>query len=181
MTQPENNATQTPRRGRWPLIIGGVTLALVIVVVLTATLTPEIHPAYATAVRFVNAASGGDDDTAQTLLSAELQAYVAANCPDESVSACVDAYAADEWGPFLNAVFRRAQPDGRAFDVMLLATYAEGEGFSGICIYNRVEPLDDDPSEWRVTAWSGWVECDLPNAGLSDLKEPDAPNYRPAA
>jgi hypothetical protein len=190
-TQPQDNAQQAEpsqkpgSNPRWLLIVVGVTMALVVVVVTTALLVPQqTNPAFATAIDFSNAASRGDDEAARALLNDDLQQYVAQNCPDGSVAACIDAYIPPEWGGFLNAVFRRAQPDGQnAWDVQLVATYAEGQGFSGICIYNRVERIPDEtdaPDNWQVVRWAGWVSCDLPNSGLSSLAgDADAPNAAP--
>lgn len=171
------NEQRSPNR--LPLLIVGAVIIIAVVVVLTALLVPQqLSPAYAAAVDFVNAAGNGEDETALALLSDELQAHVADNCPD-GLSACIDAYTPPEWGGFLNAVFRRAQPDGPdAFDILLLATYEEGQGFSGVCIYNRAERAADET--WQIVRWSGWVSCDLPNAGLSALaSDPDAPNRAP--
>jgi hypothetical protein len=132
---------------------------IVAILLLTESFTPEnTDPAFAVAVNFVNAAGKGDDAVALGLLSPGLQAYVAEQCPDGSISACVRAYTPAEWGGFLNAVFRRAAPDGpSARDVELIATYEEDKGFSGVCIYNRVE--QDTAGAWKVTEWAGFVHC----------------------
>lgn len=173
------------------LVVGGVLVALAIVVVVTLALTPDnTNAAFAVASRFVNTAVLGDDETAYSLLTDDLQAYVDANCPDGSVSACVQAYTPAEWGLLVRdggAVFRRAIPDGPdAWDVAIIATYQEGQGFSGVCVYNRVErTIADNPETdineetWRVAAWSGFVSCDLPESGLSELREPNAVNRVP--
>lgn len=154
-------------------------IALAIVVVITALLIPQqTNPAFAVAVDFVNAAGKGDDDAALAKLSPTLQDYVADTCPDGNVSACIDAYSPPEWGDFLNGVFRRAQPDGRdAWDILLLATYAEDQGFSGVCVYTRSERVTGET--WEITRWSGWISCDLPDAGLSSLMQDDAVNQAP--
>ncbi|QPC82910.1 hypothetical protein G4Y79_00630 [Phototrophicus methaneseepsis] len=164
-----------------PVMIAGVLLALVIVVIVTALLVPQqTNPAYASAVDFVKAAGSGDDAEAMSHLSDTLVAYVAENCRDGSVSACVDDYTPAEWGSFLNAVFRRAQPDGpNAWDILLLGTWEEGQGFSGVCIYTRAERPDTSSDAWEIVRWSGFVSCDLPNAGLSGLAQDDAPNRAP--
>lgn len=161
---------------KWAL--SGV-MTLVLVVMVTAFFIPRAtSPAYAAALTFVHAAGTGDDSTALLQLSDELRVYVNDHCPDGSVSACVDGYTPPEWGPFLNAVFRRAQPDGsHAWDVQLLATYEKGIGFSGVCIYNRVERQPDNT--WKVTRWSGWISCSRPDSGLSRLLGVDAPNKAP--
>lgn len=156
-----------------------------LVVLLTAALVPQqLNPAYQVALDFVHQAARAEDEQASALLSAELRAYVADNCRKGLVSACIDDYLPDEWGGFLSAVFRRAQPDGpHAWDVQIIATYAQGQGFSGVCIYARAEK---DPSssgaqasDWRVTRWSGWTSCDDPNTRLGRLIGPDAPNRAP--
>jgi len=159
------------------IITLGIIVAVIVVIVLTALLVPQgTNPAYATAIDFTNAASSGDDEAAFARLSPELQAYVEANCGG-SVSACIDTYIPPEWGGFTNAVFRRAMPDGQtAWDIQLVATYEEGQGFSGICIYNRAEQFDE---EWRITVWSGWISCDDPNSGLSGLMGSEAQNRVP--
>lgn len=161
------------------LLIGLVTaLALLVLVVLTAVLVPEkTHPAYAAATQFMNAAGTGDEDTAFALLDEPLQAYVRAHCPDGRVSACIDAYTPPEWGRLLKAVYRRSIPDGAAWDVLLVATYAEDKGFAGVCIYHRLEEIA--PGGWRVTAWSGFVPCDDSDAGLQSLRRADAPHRAP--
>lgn len=160
------------------LVIGLAVFVLLIAA--TALLVPQqTNPAFAAAVSFVTAAGKGDDAAASALLSPELRTYVAENCPEGSVSACVKAYTPTEWGAFLNAVFRRAQPDGQdAWEVLLLATYAENQGFSGVCIYTRSERVQGD--EWQITRWAGWMSCDAPNAGLSALiSNPNVPNRAP--
>lgn len=154
--------------------------ALAIVVVVTALLVPDNVPAYESAVAFANAAGRGDDSTAMSLLSEELQAWVRANCRDGSVSACVDDYTPPDWGGMLSTVFRRAQPvpgvDG--FDVQLVATYEDNQGFSGVCIYTQV--LRQPDGSWRVTRWAGWFSCDEPNSGLSALiSDPTVPHRAP--
>jgi hypothetical protein len=169
-------------KSRLPVLIAGGTLILIVVIAgLSLLLTPEkLDPAFDVAVRFVNAAGMGDDATAYPLLSDELQAYVDAHCPDGRVSACILSYTLPEWGHLLHkeaAVYRRSIPDGAAWDVQLIASYQEGDGFSGVCIYNRLE--EAAPGDWRVTAWAGFISCDEPNSGLSGLRQPDAPNRAP--
>lgn len=163
-----------------PAIIVAVTAVIIIgLLALTAVLTPESNPAYDAAVDFMNAAGSGDDGTALVLLSDGMREYVLENCPEGLASRCIDEYTPLAWGNLISAVFRRAIPDGpRAFDVQLVATYEEGQGFAGVCIYHRVEQTSG--GQWRVTAWSGFISCDEPNAGLSDLRQPDAPNYAPS-
>jgi len=110
-------------------------------------------------------------------MSQSLRESVAEICPEGIPSTCIESYADDSWGGFMSAVFRRAVPDGNnAWDVQLIATYEEGQGFSGICIYNRVELIE---GTWQVTRWSGFISCDLPTAGLQDLAEESAMNHMP--
>lgn len=160
------------------LLIGLAALVgLALVIVLTAALTPEnTNPAFAAAVTFVNAAVSGDDAAAMALLTPQMQVWVGANCPAASVSACAQAYTPPEWGGLLKAVFRRATPDGPAWDVDIIATYAEGTGFSGVCIYTRVEP--DAAGSYKVAGWAGFVHCGDP-ASRSMASNPDAPNRAP--
>lgn len=155
--------------------VGSLMIAVVALIIATLFLVPEeTNPAYATAVNFVNSVATGDDDTALPYMSTALRASVTENCPDGIPSTCINSYADDSWGGFMSAVFRRAIPDGHdAWDIQLIATYEEGQGFSGICIYNRVERINDD---WQVTRWSGFVSCDLPTAGLQGLASESAPN-----
>lgn len=170
-------------KSRLPILIVGSALILIAgIVILSLALTPEkLDPAFDVAVRFMNAAGRGDDAAAYPLLSAEMQAWVDDNCPDGSVSACILAYTPLEWGTLLHdraAVYRRSIPDGpSAWDVQLIATYEEDEGFAGVCIYHRMEEVA--PDDWRVVAWAGFISCDEANAGLSGLRQPDAPNRAP--
>lgn len=155
-----------------------LVIAIVAILLLTESFTPEnTDPAYAAAVNFVKAAGTGDDTTALSLLSPELQAYVQEQCPEGSISACVREYTPAEWGAFLNVVFRRAAPDGpSARNVELIATYEEDKGFSGVCIYNRVE--QDAAGAWRVTEWAGFVHCGE-DAARDMATNPDTPNRVP--
>lgn len=171
--------TNNQPASRRPMVIVVATIIIVVlIIILTAIFIPQnTNPAYAASVSFVQAAGRGNDAEAEALVGEALLDYIEASCPDGSVSACVDDYTPAEWGGFLNAVFRRAQPDGPdAFDVLLLATYEEDQGFSGVCIYNRVEQVEGD---WQIIRWSGWISCDEPNAGLSALAQAGAPNAAP--
>ena len=158
--------------------VGGLIVLVIVLIVATLFLVPEeTHPAYAAAVGFVNAAATGNDDIAHLYMSDDLQAFVSENCSNGVPSTCIEGYADDSWGAFSSAVFRRAIPDGSdAWDVQLIATYADGQGFSGVCIYNRVEQIDN---QWQVVRWSGFVSCDLPSSGLQELARDDAPNRVP--
>lgn len=158
------------------VIIFGL-VGLGILIFMTLLLTPQSNPAFDAAVEFIRAAGRGDDAKAMSLLSDDLRFFVAETCPGGRVSTCVDAYLPAEWGSFSSAVFRRALPDGpAAWDVLVIATTTEGQGFSGVCIYTRVENGTDG---WKVTRWSGFISCDEANAGLDSLRGDDAPNRRP--
>lgn len=162
-----------------PIYIVGIVAFIAIVVVVTAIFVPTNVPPYDTAVAFAHAAGKGDDATARSYLSPELQTWVSANCRDGSISACVDDYTPSDWGNMLSVVFRRAQPDGaNAFDIQLVATYENNQGFSGVCIYTRVEQVKSNT--WQVTRWSGWMSCDDPNGGLDNLiNNSSVPNRAP--
>lgn len=154
-----------------------ITVTLVIAILAaTLALTPDqTDPAFDAAIRFNQALGSGDDENALALMGDELRAYVEANCPDGSPSACVDAYTPEEWGDMLSVVYRRSAPDNGAHDVDLIATYEEGTGFSGVCIYNRVEPIGEG---WQITAWAGYVHCG--DAASRNMESnPDAPNRAP--
>jgi hypothetical protein len=163
------------KRTLW--IGAGIVVALLVVVVVTLVLVPsETNPAFAAAEAFARAAGQGDDAAALALLSDEMQAYVAANCPDGSVSACVDAYTPPEWGAMKSAVYRRGAPDGAAWNVDIISYYEAGVGASGVCIYHRME--QNAAGEWRVAGWAGFVHCGDPNSrGMAS--NPDAPNRAP--
>ena len=159
------------------LILGVGTLIVAVIGLIIVSMSLGLHPAHTAAVNFVNAAATGDDDTALPYMSKSLRDSVTENCPDGIPSTCIESYADESWGNFMSAVFRRAIPDGNeAWDVQLIATYEDGQGFSGICIYNRVEQIE---STWQVTRWSGFISCDLPTAGLKSLAEASAPNHMP--
>ena len=161
------------------IILGAVTAVVVAALIaLTLVWSPEdTNPAVDAAVRFMNAAGQGDDATAGSLLGEELAAYVAANCPDGSVAACIDAYTPPAWGDLIAAVFRRSVPQGNTiWHVQLVATYEEEQGFAGGCIYHRMEEIGDD---WLVTAWSGFVSCDDPDSRIEGLRRDNAPNRAP--
>ncbi|RMG81558.1 MAG: hypothetical protein D6712_16070 [Chloroflexi bacterium] len=162
------------------LIVGGgiLILSIVLIIAMTAVFVPEAEPQYDVAVRFVKAAATGDEVTAFALLAPELQDAVRENCPDGSASGCIQSYPPPEWGDFLNVVFRRSRPVGDGtWDVLLIATYEDDQGYSGICIYTHT--AQDESGEWRVQRWSGFVSCDLPDAGLDGLAADGAPNQMP--
>lgn len=168
--------------GQRGIFIGGLgilVLLMVGLILLTTQLTPEqTNPAYAAAVTFMEAAGRGDDAAASALLGGDLPAYVAANCPDGSVSACIQGYTPPEWGDLVHAEYRRADTSGQ--HIQLFATYEEGVGFSGVCIYMHVLPANDAGTDYRVVAWSGFIHCGQPNAGLDSLRsDPSVPNRAP--
>ena len=159
------------------LLVGAVSIGIVILALTLVFLPENTNPAFAIAVRFVQAASAGDDAPAMNLLSPDLQTYVSENCPDASVSACVHGYTPTDWGELVNVGFRRATPDGpAAWDVDLIATYAAGTGASGVCIYNRVEQTA--AGDWQVVAWAGWLHCG-DSASRNMATNPDTPNRAP--
>lgn len=160
------------------LIVLAVAGGVALVVLVTAALTPgQLNPAFAAAVAFVEAAERGDDEAADAIMSPELAAWASANCPNASISACVHAYTPEAWGSLISAVFRRAAPDGDAWDVDLIATYQHDEGFSGVCIYTRMEP---DGASWRVAEYAGFAWCGDP-ATRTMATNPAAPNRAPSA
>lgn len=160
------------------LIVIGIVVSVALVVIVTAALTPgETHPAFAAAVAFVEATAHGDDAAATALMTPELAAYIARNCPEGSVSACVQGYTPPEWGEMLSAVFRRAAPDGPDWNVDVIATYEHGQGFSGVCIYTR---LTAEGEAWKVAEYAGFAACS--DAGTRNMAtNPDAPNRAPSA
>ncbi len=173
------------KRGNGLLIAGVLVIAGVAILVATAALTPEgTHPAFATALAFATAAGRGDETEAFALLSPEMQAFARASCPEGQVTRCVAGYTPPEWGAFQSVVFRRAAPDmataqagePRAYDVDLIATYAEGRGFSGVCIYQRM--AQDTTGAWRVAGYAGYVSCGDPES-REMASNPDAPNRAP--
>jgi hypothetical protein len=159
------------------MLLGAVTVfAIGGLIALTLVFTPENERPYDAAVRFINAAGTFNDDVAYALLTPQMQAYVDFTC-EGLPSACIQAYIPEEWGTLIRdgaAVFRRAKRDGAAYDVQIVATYQYGQGFSGVCIYHRMEELT--PDDWRVAGWSGFVECDNPLAGIEGLSSDEAPN-----
>lgn len=171
---PDIQNTMTRRRLFITLAI--IFATAVVLVGLTAALIPQDNPAFATALDFSRAALTGDDDSARALLGADLRDWVDANCPDASVSTCITDLIPPEWGPFQNIVFRRAAPDGDAWNVDLIATFAEDVGFTGVCIYHRMEEVA--PGDWRVVAYAGYIHCGDP-ASRNMAANPDAPNRVP--
>jgi hypothetical protein len=155
-----------------------VVILVVIVAIVVATLffTPaETNPAFAAAIAFVDAAARGDDATAESYLSEELRAWVAANCPDGSVSACIASYIPPEWGAYQSMVFRRSAPDGDGYNVDLIGTWELDRGFSGVCVYTNMQQEDD---AWKVQRWAGFVWCGDPNWAEFG-SNPNTPNRVP--
>jgi hypothetical protein len=164
------------RRYLW---IGLVVILLTVglVVIVTAALIPqEMHPAYAAAVTFAEAVGAGNDETAFNLLSPAMRQYVTANCPGAAVSGCMAQYTPSEWGSFKGVVFRRGAASGETMNVELIATYENGKGGSGVCIYQRMAA--DESGQWRVFGWAGYVPCSDPNS-RNMATNPDAPNRVP--
>lgn len=151
-------------------------ILILVIIAATAVLTPgDTNPAFQTAVGFAEAAATGDEAGARASTGPSVLDYAAANCPSGQISACVASYIPPEWGAFKSVVFRRAAPDGSDWDVELIATYSEGVGFSGVCIYTRLSPVE---SGWQVTRYAGWVPCSDPSS--RDIQSnPDAPHHVP--
>lgn len=173
-------------RSRSILLIFVVTALLIAaLLIISMSLTPaQSTGAYAVAEDFTNLAAKGQNEAALALVGDDLRAYAEANCPEGSLAACVQGYAPQEWGDIISAVFRRSVPEGAdVWHVNLIATYQEGKGFSGVCIYNRVERIAQsagDPYEgWRVTRYAGFIPCDAPDAALESLRQAGAPNSAP--
>lgn len=172
-------------KSRAVLVIVAVIALLVLgILVISLSLTPaQSNPAFAVAEDFTNLATKGQNDAAIVLVSAPLREYGELNCPDGSLAACVQSYAPSEWGGIISAVYRRSVPEGNVQHVQLIATYQEGKGFSGVCIYNRVErvadPSNDPYDGWRVTRYAGFVPCDAPGSDLAEMRQPDAVNAAP--
>ncbi len=154
-----------------------VVISVVVVVVVTLALTPgETNPAFAAATDFMIAAGKSDDVTALALLSDEMQAYVAANCPNGSVSACINGTIPVEWGGLQSAVFRRAAPDGAHWNVELIAIYEKDTGASGVCSHYRME--QDAAGAWRIYGWAGFLWCG-DGRSRNMATNPDTPNRVP--
>ncbi len=156
------------------VVIGAVALLLIAA---TLIFTPEsTNPAFDAAVAFVTAAAAGNDDAALALVSPAIREYAAA-CPEGRISACVRGYTPPEWGDMVRAVFRRAVPDGSAWDIDLISFYRADTGASGVCIYTRAEPTGDGGG-WQITAYAGFVHC-ADAASRNMANNPAAPNRVP--
>lgn len=167
-------------RSRTFLITLLITLVAIVVILAAAlVLVPgQTSPAFQTALDFINAAVQGDNVRALANVSEPIRVYAAENCPDGSISACVDAYTPEDWGAMKTVVYRRSAPVGNEWDVDLIAHYESGTGASGVCIYARVAPLDDTGERWQVTRYAGFVHCGDP-ASRDMASNPDAPNSVP--
>lgn len=163
------------KRSLWiALIIIAVIAGLVLVAV--AVTPPQTNPAFGVAAAFANAAGHGDDATALPLLSAELAQAVSEKCPDGKPSGCVMGYPPSEWGALENAVFRRAVPDGAAWDVEVISTYEKDRGASGVCSYFHVSKAAD--GSWKIDRWAGFIWCGDPRS-RDMATNPDTPNRMP--
>lgn len=160
------------------LIVAAIAAISVAVIVLIASqLTPQAsNPAFTTAVDFVSAAAKGDDPQALALLDDPMRAYVADRCPDGSPAACIQSFTPPEWGAMISAVFRRAAPVGKAWDVEVIANYEKDRGASGVCSLIHVEP--DAAGGWQVAGWAGFVHCGDPES-RDMATNPDTPNRAP--
>ncbi len=163
------------RSKRGLLLIGGAVLVVILLVILlvSASSNPDSFPPYAAALAFSRAVGVGDNAAASAELSPAAVQWAGVNCP-EGIAVCLGRLADPAWGDLISVVFRRAAPDGaNAYDVELIATYEQGVGFSGICIYNRVEKQTDDT--WKVAGWAGWIHCADPLSRDME-RNPEAPN-----
>ncbi len=162
-----------------PLIVIGLATILIIALIVgvALALTPqETNPAYRAAVAFVDSAAKGDDASASALLDAPMRAYVAANCAGGEPSGCIQSYTPPEWGKLLSAVYRRAAPDGDAWNVEVIANYEQGTGASGVC--SLIHVSKDAGGDWQVSGWAGFVHCGEPESRNMDTN-PDTPNRAP--
>ena len=162
------------------LIIGVVVIVVagagVAAVLVASKLTPQAaNPAFTIAVDFVNAAGKGDDARASALLSNSMKAYVLAHCPNKSPSGCLRSYTPAEWGSLQDAIYRRSIPNGQAWDVEIIANYAQGKGASGVCSLIHIA---QEAGNWRVAGWAGFIHCGDP-ASRDMATNPDTPNRAP--
>lgn len=159
-------------------VIGLAAVAVIgaLVLVAVALIPPQTNPAFDVAASFANAAGQGDDAAAMPLLTSDLQQAVAENCPGGVPSGCVQGYAPAEWGPLVNAVFRRSTPSGTAWDVEVISTYELDKGASGVCSYFHV--VQDADGAWRIDRWAGFIWCG-DSRSRSMATNPDTPNRMP--
>ncbi|MDX2161522.1 MAG: hypothetical protein SF162_09375 [bacterium] len=167
-------------RSRRTLIVIGVIVLIGVVAAIiaaTAAFTPAAtEPAFQVALQFAEAIGRQDNLAAQRTLHPTTREWVIYNCPNGQIATCLNTLIPDEWGAFQSVVFRRATPDNTSWDVDLIATYAEGVGFSGVCIYVRMERLTD--GQWVVAGWAGWIHCG-DERSRNMARNLDAPNRAP--
>ena len=163
------------RRSLW---LGLAVIAVIAVVVLVgvATTTPQTNPAFEVAAAFANAAGHGDDAAAIPLLGTDLYKSVVATCKDGKPSSCVQSYIPPAWGALQHAVFRRAVPDGAAWDIEVIATYEMDKGASGVCSSFHVTQYSD--GQWKIERWAGFLWCGDPRS-RNMATNPDTPNRMP--
>lgn len=159
------------------ILITTFMLIAALIIISSLALTPqETNPAVDVAVTFWNAAEQGEDAVALPLLSPVMQEWVAANCPNGSVSACIQEYSPPEWGSLLSAVFRRSAPVGPIWNVDVIATYELETGVSGVCAHFRVEQTNS--GIWQITEWAGFLWCgDATSRNMAT--NPETPNRVP--
>lgn len=163
------------RRSLWIglAILAVIALSVLLVVAVTP---PQTNPAFEVAAAFVNAAGHGDDTTALPLLGTDLSKAVATTCKDGKPSSCVEGYAPPEWGAMQHAVFRRAVPDGTAWDIEVIATYEKDKGASGVCSSFHVTQYPD--GQWKIDRWAGFLWCG--DSRSRDMAtNPNTPNRMP--
>ncbi|MBW4439180.1 MAG: hypothetical protein KME04_18720 [Pleurocapsa minor GSE-CHR-MK-17-07R] len=157
----------------------GIVLALLVVVVTTALLTPEsTNPAADNAVLFVQDVLTGNDAEALSLLAPAPAAWVAENCPGGVPSGCIAPTIPDDWGRFERAVFRRGALVGSAWNMDIIGFYEAGVGSTGVCAHTRME--QDASGAWLVAEYAGFIHCGDPASRLM-ATNPDTPNRVPAA
>ncbi len=163
------------KRSLW-IGLGIIAIIGVLVLVAVAATSPQTNPAFDVAASFANNAGHGDDESAILLLDTDLLKAVETLCKDGKPSACVQGYIPPEWGTLENAVFRRATPDGTAWDIEVIATYEKDKGASGVCSYFHVKPVAD--GQWRIDRWAGFLWCGDPRS-RNMATNPDTPNRMP--
>ena len=165
------------RRSLW-VGIGLAVLAVLVALILiaVATTTPQSNSAFEVAAAFANAAGHGDDVTASSLLGTDLYKAVVTTCKYGKPSGCLQGYIPPEWGTLENAVFRRAVPDGKDWDIEVIATYEKARGASGVCSYFHVSQYPD--GQWKIERWAGFLWCGDPRS-RNMATNPDTPNRMP--
>ena len=163
------------RRSLW-IGLAVIAVVAVLVLVVVASTSPLTNPVFGVASAFANAAGHGDDTAAIPLLDADLAQAVVTRCTGGKPSGCVQGYAPPEWGALENAVFRRAVPDGTAWDIEVISTYEKDKGASGVCSYFHVKPVAD--GQWKIDRWAGFIWCGDPRS-RNMATNPDTPNRMP--